>query len=123
MVDVAFFRRQLARQGGSMPCWWRSLWTRNRLLRVAPRTFLLLLTVCFQSVAISPKVAAQSLSDNLSEIIRKRLEVRKPPEPEITFSPAEPLDPNGMPEADAMNTETQIPYVLDLPSKLIRFIS
>jgi murein L,D-transpeptidase YcbB/YkuD len=50
-------------------------------------------------------VAAQPLPGSLSEIIRKRLEVRKPPEPELTFSPAEPLDPNGMPATDTIKTE------------------
>jgi len=112
-----------------MPCWWRSLGTRNQLHRVAQPTFLLFLTVCFQGIVTSSAVVAQSLPGNPSEIIRKRLEVRKPPEPEFILSSAEPLDPNGMPETNTTNTDPaqasqppQIPYLLAPPPKSIRFI-
>lgn len=89
-----------------MPRWWRSLWTRNRLRVVTQYISLLLLTLYLQEVATSSDVAAQSLPENLSEIIRQRLEVRKPPEPEFTppHTPAE-VDPNAMPETDTAEAE------------------
>jgi murein L,D-transpeptidase YcbB/YkuD len=92
-------------------------------------------------------VAAQSLSGDLSAIVLKRLAVRKPPQPEFTFSSVEPLDPNGLPEADAVEIEdanvkqtspswssannqspqvqslgSQIPHLLAPPPKPVKFI-
>jgi L,D-transpeptidase YcbB len=74
---------------------------------------------------VNAPAAAQSPSGDLSAIILKRLEVRRPPQPEITFSPAESLDPNGMPEVDAAASEvakSQIPELLMPPPKPVKFI-
>ena len=100
--------------------WWESLWTRNQWRGVAQRVFLLLLTLCFQGVAFSSDVAAQSLPENLREIIQKRLEVRKPPEPEFTPPPvAAEVDPNGMPETDtAEAVDTNRQPIKFIPPKL-----
>ncbi|NOT56755.1 MAG: hypothetical protein HOP18_19320, partial [Deltaproteobacteria bacterium] len=57
-------------------------------------------------IAGSSPVLAQSPPVNLSEIIVKRLEIRRPPEPELTpIAPEPSADPNGSSAVDAANTE------------------
>jgi L,D-transpeptidase YcbB len=70
------------------------------------RLLILASLLCSPRIIGSSDVMAQTPPVNLSETIVKRLEVRRPPEPEFTPVAKEQIvDPNGSSEVDAVATE------------------
>ena len=105
MADLIFFRWHLKQKSGARHHWGSRPTIPNRRQRGVFRFLLLFSVVCALQFVGGSHVAAQSLPGNLSEIILKRLEVRRPPEQEVTPSSTEQLfDPNGSPEGDATDT-------------------
>ncbi len=106
MTDLTFFRWHRKQENRArhhresrspvLPRRQRSLW----------RILILASLFCSLWIVGNSEVMAQTPPLNLSEIIHKRLEVRRPPEPELSPVVPEPsADPNGSSTVDAANTE------------------
>jgi murein L,D-transpeptidase YcbB/YkuD len=106
MADRIFFRWHIKQKSEVKHHWESQSTTPNRRQRGVVRFLLLSSLLCSLQIVGSPHVVAQSPPGNLSEIILKRLEVRRPPEPEFTPVAQEQVaDPNGSAEVDAANIE------------------
>jgi L,D-transpeptidase YcbB len=106
MADLIFFRRHVKQKSEAMPYRCPCPQRPNRLRRGVLCFLLLPSMICSLQIVGGSYVVAQSLPETLSEIIFKRLEVRRPPELEFTPSSQEQIfDPNGSSEIDAATTE------------------
>lgn len=107
MVDLLSLRWHV-KQKNEAPSHWESrpISPTTRRQRGWLRSLLLPALLCFPRIVGSSEVLAQTRPVNLSEIIVKRLEIRRPPEPEFPpVAKEQIMDPNGSSEVDAATTE------------------